>query len=62
MYRLPCLLHISTVNGAAKKKPIKTGASSGHISNLKQSILENFDIYAFCLKKHRDSGTHIEVQ
>jgi hypothetical protein len=30
---------------AAKKKPIKTGASSGHITNLKQSILETFDIY-----------------
>jgi hypothetical protein len=29
----------------AKKKPIKTGASSGHITNLKQSILETFDIY-----------------
>jgi hypothetical protein len=30
---------------AAKKKPIKTGACSGHIPNLKQSILETFDIY-----------------
>jgi hypothetical protein len=30
---------------AAKKKPWKTGASSGHIRNLKQSILETFDIY-----------------
>jgi hypothetical protein len=33
---------------AAKKKenhPILTGASSGHITNLKQSILETFDIY-----------------
>jgi hypothetical protein len=28
----------------AKKKPWKTGASSGHITNLKQSILETFDI------------------
>jgi hypothetical protein len=38
---------ISTVKAAAKKekKPIKTGASSGHITNLKQSILETFDIY-----------------
>ncbi len=30
---------------AAAKKPWKTGASSGHIKNLKQSILETFDIY-----------------
>jgi hypothetical protein len=29
-----------------EKKPIKTGTSSGHITNLKQSILETFDIYA----------------
>jgi hypothetical protein len=29
----------------AKKKPIKTGTSSGHITNLKQSILETFDIH-----------------
>jgi hypothetical protein len=37
---------ISTVNGCSKKKePIKTSASSGHIANLKQSILETFDIY-----------------
>ncbi len=33
---------------AAKKKPIKTGPNSGHITNLKQSILETFDIYGFC--------------
>ncbi len=30
---------------AAKKKPIKTGASSGHLTNLEQSILETYDIY-----------------
>ncbi len=30
---------------AAKKKPIETSASSGHITNLKQFILETFDIY-----------------
>jgi hypothetical protein len=30
-----------------EKKPIKTGASSGHITNLKQSILETFNICAF---------------
>jgi hypothetical protein len=43
-----CLVcFISTVNGRSqKKKPIKTGPSSGHITNLKQSILETFDIYA----------------
>jgi hypothetical protein len=39
----------SNVNGRSKKrkekKPIKTGASSGYITNLKQSILEAFDIY-----------------
>jgi hypothetical protein len=28
-----------------KKKPWKMGASSGHITNLKQSIWETFDIY-----------------
>jgi hypothetical protein len=28
-----------------EKKPIKTAASSGHITNLKQSILETFDIF-----------------
>jgi hypothetical protein len=30
---------------AVKKKPIKTSASSRHITNLKKSILETFDIY-----------------
>ncbi len=44
-----CLVcFISTVNGHSeknKKKPWKTGVSSGHITNLKQSILETFDIY-----------------
>ncbi len=35
--------------GAQKKekKPIKAGASSGHLTNLKRSILETFDIYAW---------------
>jgi hypothetical protein len=28
--------------------PWKAGAISGHITNLKQSILETFDIYGFC--------------
>jgi hypothetical protein len=38
---------ISTVNGCneKKEKPIKTDTSSGHITNLKQSILETFDTY-----------------
>jgi hypothetical protein len=30
---------------AAKKEPWKTSTSSGHITNLRQSILETFDIY-----------------
>ncbi len=46
-----CLVSfISTVNGHSEKeeekKPIKTGTISGHITNLKQSILETFDMYA----------------
>jgi hypothetical protein len=50
MARTTCLVcFISTVNGCSKKKikkkPWKMGASSGHITNLKQSILEIFDIY-----------------
>ncbi len=50
MAHTACLVcFISTVNGCSKKrkekKPIETGASSGHITNLKQSILETFDIY-----------------
>jgi hypothetical protein len=32
-----------------KKKLWKTGASSGNITNLKQSILETFDIYGVTL-------------
>ncbi len=28
-----------------EKKPIETGTSSGHLTNLKQSILESYDIY-----------------
>jgi hypothetical protein len=36
-----CLVcFICTFNGRSKKEPIKTGASSGHITNLKESILE----------------------
>ncbi len=46
MVRTACLVFfISTVNGRSKKKkPWKTGASSGHMTNLKQSLL-TFDIY-----------------
>ncbi len=47
-----CLVcFISSVNGRSNKKrkeeayPWKAGTSSRHISNLKQSILETFDIY-----------------
>jgi hypothetical protein len=44
MVRTTCLVcFISTVNGCSKKKkekkPITSGASSGHITKLKQSIL-----------------------
>ncbi len=52
---IDCLSHlvcfISTVNGRSNKKrkeeaySWKAGASSGHVTNLKQSILETFDIY-----------------
>ncbi len=49
MAHTACLVcFISTVNGRSEKKekkPIKTAASSRHITNLKQSILETFDIY-----------------
>ncbi len=49
MAHTACLVcFISTVNGRSKKikkKPWKMGSSSGHITNLKQSILETFDIY-----------------
>jgi hypothetical protein len=59
---IDCLSHpvcfISTVNGSSNKKkkrkeepyPWKAGASSRHITNLKQSILETFDIYACTIK------------
>jgi len=54
MARTACLVcFISTVNGRSNKKmkrkeeayPWEAGASSGHITNLKQSILETFNIY-----------------
>jgi hypothetical protein len=48
---------------ATKKKrkevnyPWKAGASSGHIANHNQSILETFDIYAFNPPSHPDWST-----
>ncbi len=53
MVHTACLVcFISTVNSRSKKeekKSIKTGASSGHITNVKQSVLESFDIYGTAL-------------
>ncbi len=51
MAHTTCLVcFINTVNGRSQKKkkklPWKTGTSSRHITNLKQSIL-TFDIYSF---------------
>jgi hypothetical protein len=54
MTHTACLVcFIATVNGHSNKKqkkrrslyPWKAGARSRHITNLKQSILETFDIY-----------------
>jgi hypothetical protein len=50
-----CLVcFISTVNGCCNKKekksrtfPWKASSSSGHTANLKQSILETFDIFGY---------------
>jgi hypothetical protein len=48
---------------ATKKKrkeeayPWKAGTSSGHITNLKQSILETFDIYG-CTTTHGGQGKY----
>jgi hypothetical protein len=52
MAHTACLVcFISTVNGySKKKKPWKTGTSSRHITNLKESIYETIDIYG----KYRD--------
>ncbi len=58
MVHTACLVcFISTVNGPSKKKEEasyswKAGASSGHITNLKQSILETFDIYDYYKRDH----------
>jgi hypothetical protein len=58
-----CLVcFISSVNAHCNKKkeeayPWKAGASSGHITKLKQSIMETFDIYA--LYKHWAKHPHL---
>jgi hypothetical protein len=43
---------------SAKKEALEDGRSSGHITNLKQSIFETFDIYdghqLFCLWSEAD--------
>ncbi len=44
LFALSVLL-TATAKKEKEKKPIITGASSGHLTNLKQSILETFDIY-----------------
>ncbi len=49
MVHATCLVcFISTFNGRSKKKGKKCGASSRHITNLKQSIF-SFDIYGWLL-------------
>jgi hypothetical protein len=54
MVHTACLVcFISFVNGHSNKKrkskeeayPWKAGTSNGHITNLKQSVLETFNIY-----------------
>jgi hypothetical protein len=62
-----CLVFfISTVNGRSKKKgkkkkklPWKTGATSGHITNLKQPIL-TFDIYASMTHSLKWASTNLK--
>jgi hypothetical protein len=39
-----------------EKKPIKTGTSSRHITNLKQSILETFGIYGGMSHSYRETN------
>ncbi len=58
-----CLVcFISTVNGCSKeKKPWKTGTSSGHITNLKQSISETFDIYGAMAKPTKHFANQMSV-
>jgi hypothetical protein len=40
---------MATPKKEKEKKLIKSGASSGQITNLKQSILETFDIYGLII-------------
>ncbi len=51
---------------ATKKKeeayPWKAGASSSHITNLKQSILKTFNIYGWVHLGHRDCNEHIQTE
>jgi hypothetical protein len=42
------LLLMAAATKKEKKRRRKAGASSGHITSLKQSILETFDIYDVC--------------
>ncbi len=65
MARTACLVcFISTVNGRSKKEKKKkkklslgrTGTSRGHKTNLKQSILETFDIYELLSKGEEKFG------
>jgi hypothetical protein len=51
---IDCLVCIiSTIKCCTKKMPIMTGAGSGHITNLKQSLLETFDISLMILLMHK---------
>ncbi len=43
------LVLLTAATKIKEKKPIKTGASSGYITILKQSIMETFDIYGYIL-------------
>jgi hypothetical protein len=45
------LVLLTASTNIKEKKPIKTGNSSRHITNLKQSILETFDVYATAVVK-----------
>jgi hypothetical protein len=64
-----CLVcFISTVNGRSNKKrkevayPWNASASSGHITNLKKSILETFDIYDSFTHQMANGTVHIRHQ
>jgi hypothetical protein len=57
MFCLPCLLHYYCEWPLQKNGKClgRCGACSGHIINLKQSILETFDIYTLNNKKTRNA-------